>query len=119
MDLLHLLRGSKADNMDFFAHEFHHALRQKSKEYKVYAPANDRFDPVIQALNKIPLEGVASLLDKSKYFEPHYYQDTLKSTTQLATVKECLKNESFGAKSLIFFDNDTMQSKLVHRPTLL
>lgn len=77
MDLLHLFRGSKVENADFFAHEFHHALSSKSKKNARYAPDTSKYYPIIQALNKLPLEGVASLIDKKKYFQLDYYNDTL------------------------------------------
>ncbi len=89
MDLLHLYRGTKAENADFFAHEFHHALRMKSKANQLYAPETSDYYPIIQALNKLPLEGVASLLDKKKYFQAAYFTDTLNMDKgQRETVEE-------------------------------
>lgn len=76
MDLLHLLRGSPQENHDFFAHEFHHALRGHTQKHQVYTPTSNATYPIIEALNKIPLEGVASLLDKNKYFDQAYYGNT-------------------------------------------
>lgn len=89
MDLLHLYRGSKEENIDFFAHEFHHALRRKTKKYRLYAPESNSQYPIIEALNKIPLEGVASRLDKSKYFDINYYSgNPSMDHRQLETVEE-------------------------------
>lgn len=89
MDLLHLLRGTPAENLDFFAHEFHHALRGHTEKYQLYAPTTSATYPIIEALNKIPLEGVASLLDKSKYFDQAYYGNSSSiHPNQLETIEE-------------------------------
>ena len=78
VDLLHLYNSGKNQNMDFLAHEFHHTLRDRSLIHIVYYPEDTLFTPIISALNKLPLEGVASILDKSKYFQDGYY-DYVKS----------------------------------------
>ncbi|MEM1320345.1 MAG: DUF5700 domain-containing putative Zn-dependent protease [Bacteroidota bacterium] len=88
IDLLHLMKGSTAENRDFFAHEFHHSLRSRSKKYTLYDPDTSQYYPIIQALKKMPLEGVASLLDKRKYFQPAYYNDSLLNDQQRETVEE-------------------------------
>ncbi len=89
MDLLHLLKGTPLENRHFFGHEFHHALRNQSKTYTLYDPDSSAFYPIIEALNKMPLEGVASMIDKSKYFNEAYYSNTdAMSVTQQETVAE-------------------------------
>lgn len=72
MDLLHLMNGTHQENMDFFGHEFHHALRGQSKRHHLFETKDTIYDPIIEALNKLPLEGVASRIDKSKYFDQAY-----------------------------------------------
>jgi len=89
IDLLHLYYRNHQENFDFFAHEFHHSLRSSSTGNTLYAPDTSTYYPIIQALNKLPLEGVASLLDKQKYFDEDYFSDTSNiSSSQLATVQE-------------------------------
>jgi len=87
LDLLHLLNSSDEENIDFLGHEFHHALRGHSNVYSVFVPKDSMYYPVIDALNKLPLEGVASMIDKRKYFLKSYYTDTLAmSSSQKETV---------------------------------
>ncbi len=89
MDLLHLLRGTSEENLDFFAHEFHHALRGHTQKHQLYAPTSSTVYPIIEALNKIPLEGVASILDKSKYFDQAYYGNSSAiHPNQMETIEE-------------------------------
>lgn len=89
VDLLHLYNGEKNNNMDFLAHEFHHTLRDRSLEHIVFYPKDSTIEPIIEALNKLPLEGVASILDKSKYFQDGYYDYAKKNSPAHAeSVKE-------------------------------
>ena len=72
MDLLTLMNGTEEGNMNFFGHEFHHALLKKSPSNKLFQPKDSVYYPVIRALNKFPLEGVASMIDKKLYFNEAY-----------------------------------------------
>lgn len=89
MDLLHLSKGTDAENSDFFGHEFHHALRLRTKLHQLYNPKESEHYPIVVALGKLPLEGVASMLDKGKYFTEAYLRDSASmDINQLETVKE-------------------------------
>lgn len=75
LDLLHMLKASDEENMDFLGHEFHHALRSRSKTHQIFVPKDSSFLPIISALNKLPLEGVACLIDNKKYFQTSFDQN--------------------------------------------
>ncbi len=68
VDLLHLLNSTEDENFGFLGHEFHHALRLNTKKYEQAELSH----PVIQALSKMPLEGVACLINRSEYFNEDY-----------------------------------------------
>ncbi|MEO0339307.1 MAG: DUF5700 domain-containing putative Zn-dependent protease [Bacteroidota bacterium] len=72
IDLLALLKNPEEENRDFIAHEFHHALRDASMVKKVFQPIDTTMLPLTTALDKLPLEGVASMIDKNKYFSEAY-----------------------------------------------
>jgi hypothetical protein len=89
LDLLHMLKATDEENMDFLGHEFHHALRNQSKMYEIFVPKDSSSLPIISALNKLPLEGVACMIDNKKYFQPSYsYEKGVTSTSQQETVAE-------------------------------
>ncbi|MGB3465497.1 MAG: DUF5700 domain-containing putative Zn-dependent protease [Cyclobacteriaceae bacterium] len=89
VDLLHLLKNTDEENKDFLAHEFHHALRSKSNTYKVTEPNDTTNQAIFRALNKLPLEGVASLIDKKKYMANNEKEEAIEFRE---LIKEADKN---------------------------
>lgn len=96
VDLLHLMNGTDEENMDFLGHEFHHALRKQSNNHKIFEPKDTIYYPIIEALNKLPLEGVASMVDKTKYWDDAYLSNapslSIVQQESIAEFQDLVKN---------------------------
>lgn len=84
---LNLLAEHGADsNARYFGHEFHHFYREA---LATQARRPSIADPLTDALDALPREGVASLIDKEPYLAPGFSPDSL-APAERETVREFL-----------------------------
>lgn len=71
LDPVIFMKADVDDLINFVAHEYHHSLRPKSSLYIPLSKENKNY-LILEALGKMPLEGVASILDNDKSFDKDY-----------------------------------------------
>lgn len=73
IDLFHLMKSTLDESSDFLAHEFHHALRGLAKGIPTIPKEDDSL--IRDVFERLTEEGIASMLDKQKYFEAEYLSE--------------------------------------------
>lgn len=90
-DLLHLMNQNVTENIDYLAHEAHHYYTNKlNKSRRPVATREESQDTIflLYAFGSLRDEGIASLLDKSKFLDSTYRQSIAHRPEKESNAKE-------------------------------
>lgn len=115
LDALAMMTMGREQNIDFIAHELHHAYRAAVPAIEPVPGA----EPLFHALDRIVKEGIASMVDKAEYirtdrtpvgFPPEFLQLASAAPERLAAIDQALAGvqrspEGYAAASRVVSEN--------------